>query len=101
MSKTLVPIRQDVIFQFLSEVSKQGNFKEKTSWGFEVTRGRQHFEEEGHRIGKVVAVGPECKQVKTGMEVVIQKLMWTNQFGVEGKQYWKTDESKVLAVIEK
>lgn len=101
MSKALQPIRKDVIFQFLTEVTKQGNFKETTGWGFEVVRGKQHFEEEGHRMGHVVAVGPDCTDVTPGMDVVIQKLMWTNQFSIDGKQYWKTDEDKVLAVVEK
>lgn len=98
MSYPIKPVNADILFVFTDDVTHDGIFKESTDWGFEIkldeTRGA------GHRFANVVAVGPKCSTVAAGMTVVVESLMWTKQLDVYGKQCWKTDESKILALVE-
>jgi co-chaperonin GroES (HSP10) len=99
MTYPLNPIHKDVVFQFEEGVSASGTFKEKTDWGFEIKEDATQGGD-SHRIVNVIATGPECVNVQAGMKVVVEALMWTNQFDVNGSQYWKTDESKIIAIMD-
>lgn len=99
MACPLKPIHKNIIFIFEDSVSATGSFKEKTDWGFEIKEDQTYGGNE-HRIAKIVSTGPECTIVKPGMTVIIEALMWSNQFDIDGTQHWQTDETKIVAVID-
>lgn len=96
-------IHKDVIFQFEGEITtrtvsgiQQTLFKEMTSWGFEYSNTKDSMETS--RWGNVVAVGPEVKDIKAGMRVLIEPLKWTNAFEINNTKYWKTNIDHVLLI---
>lgn len=95
-------IRNHVIFQFEEEKTKHmgiSQFKESTDWGFEFATTLDGME--NARWVRVIAVGPEADlDVQPGMRVCVDKLMWSNEFEVDGEKYWRTDSDQILMVEE-
>ena len=50
------------------------------------------------RWGVVKFCGPDCKSVKEGDHVVIDKHKWTTGFKVNGVEYWRTSEPHIIAI---
>ncbi len=50
------------------------------------------------RWGVVKFCGPDCKIVKEGDHVVIEKHKWTIGFKVNGVEYWRTSEPHIIAI---
>lgn len=89
-------ILNHIIFQFNEEVDAKGFFKKKTDWGLEI-RGHVDDSAKSPRWVTVVKAGPECKFVQPGDQILVKPLMWSVRFTYEGQQYWRTDETKLVA----
>ena len=96
MSK-LKPLGQGFIFSFFSDTAK-GQFIERNSGAIILTY--QDLDNQGKyaRWGKVVAVGSEVEGFGPGDIVLIEALQWTKGFDFEDTRYWKSDETKVIAI---
>jgi galactose mutarotase-like enzyme len=97
-------IRNSILFAFLQKENNKGYFQEETKWGFTIaadkSRQKSGFDQsvkEG-RWAKVLLVGPECEEVKTGDYVCLEPQMWTNGFQYDGIKIRKSDESKVMII---
>ncbi len=97
-----IPIRNHFIFQFESKRTKHmgvNQFQEETDWGFEFVRVDDTTQ--SARWVTVLAVGPECDpNVQPGMRVLLDKLMWSEAFEVDGEEYWRSDSDQVLLIDE-
>lgn len=92
-------LHNHVIFQFIDKLSTKGfkHFAEKTDWGFEFED--KSISLEHCRWVKVVSVGEDVPEdIKPGMEVLVDKLKWTNAVKINGEDYWRTDSDHVLMV---
>lgn len=89
-------IHGDIIFEFCDTVSN-GGFVNQTSWGLQIVN---KIEDVKHaRWGKILNLGPDVRILaKIGDYILIQPLMWTTKFTYNGKDLWKTNDEKVLAV---
>ena len=96
MTLDINPLRQGVVFQFIEETTTT-RFINSTRSGLLVS-AQDGQQAQRPRWGKVVAIGPEVKEVKPADYVLIESGMWTTGFYVDGKRFWKTDESKVLGI---
>lgn len=92
----IVPILNNVLFVFVDSVSK-GQFQETTESGITIVSDRKRSAEKT-RWAKVLAVGPNCKEVEKGDVICIEPLMWSLGFKHDGVEIWKTDETKVMCV---
>lgn len=94
---TIFPIKNNVLFQFLDEISgpKRKFTDRKTEGG--IILPVLDSGQKSPRWGKVLAAGPEA-DVKVGEYVLIETLMWSNGTQVDGVKLWKTDDSKVMLV---
>lgn len=52
------------------------------------------------RWGKVLAVGDMVTDFVPGQWVLIEPLQWTTEIRFQDRKYWKSDETKVLAVTD-
>lgn len=102
---TIRCIRDGILFAFLQQTTAHGMFVDQTKWGFELTPGsylhgkdREHFQRamDIGRWAKVLAVGPECKEVQVGDYICIEPTMYSNSFEYDGVKIRKTDETKVM-----
>ena len=95
----LRPLGHSFLFSFLNETS-QGRFIERNSGVVILTN--QNYNEQGTqaRWGKVLAIGSDVTDFNVGDYVLIEALQWTIQLKHEGVQYWKSDDSKVMAVTD-
>jgi co-chaperonin GroES (HSP10) len=93
----LKPLGNSFIFSFFS-VTSGGRFIERNRGKIILTN--QGLEDQGKfaRWGKVLAVGDKVKDVSVGDIVLIEALQWTKEVKFEGASYWKSDETKVLAI---
>lgn len=103
MSAKLRPLLSNIIFQFEDELATANGikqFKETTSWGFDLRSNFDH-NTKAPRWGIVVAVGPDVsEEIKEGTAILIEPLKWTEGVKLEGEHYWMTNEDQVLAVRE-
>ena len=96
---TVNPLRDTIIFQFIDETSGlQRSFTEKTASGIIIQQAASL--QKVARWGEVVAVGPDSG-VNPGEFVLIEGLQWTPRTEIDGDPYWKTDDSRILAVVDK
>lgn len=99
---TLRPIHNHIVFQFEQAKAKHmgiTQFKEETDWGFEYANTDDSLET--GRWGRVAFVGHEVpEEIKPGMRVCVEKLMWSNEFEFEGELYWRTDYNQILLIDE-
>lgn len=94
----IMPINNNIIFTFVDRVNSKGEFeREKTESGILL---QSSFDESAKspRWVNVVAVGPECKHVKVGMQALLPNLRWTSHIEVEERKVWRSDETQVVAV---
>lgn len=50
------------------------------------------------RWGVVKCCGPDCKVIKEGDHIIVEKHKWTSGFKVNGIEYWRTSEPFIQAV---
>lgn len=87
-----------IIFQFIDVDVRNGRFLETSQGG--IYLGSSHDSNaKSPRKGKVIAVGSKVQDVQVGQTVLIEPLMWSEGFKSEGQMYWKTAESKVMAIV--
>lgn len=95
---TLTPIYDVILFQFIDETSgtKRG-FTDVTKSGIIIHQATSL--QKVARWGKVLAAGPDSA-VEPGQYVLIEALQWTLRSEVDGHPVWKTDDSRILAVVD-
>lgn len=91
-------LHDSIIFSFEDAISN-GRFMEKTASGLYLGFVKEDSAS-APRYGRVAAVGPRVVEVKVGQRVLIEALMWSDAFVVNGVKYWKTAEEKVMAIDE-
>lgn len=84
-----------IIFKFVQDTDNH-SFENKTDWGLVLKAPTQDAGQP--RWGKVVTVGPNVESVSTDDYVLVEPLMWTNFFEIEGSKYWRTNEEKVMLI---
>lgn len=95
---TLNPLRDVILFEFIDETSgMQRSFTDVTKSGIIIAHAPS--QQKIARWGRVLAVGPESG-VKVGEYVLIEALQWTTRTEVDGLIIWKTEDSRVLAVVD-
>lgn len=93
----LKPLNDGFLFTFCSDTSG-GNFIEKNKGAIILTNQDLEIQGKYARWAKVVAVGDKITDFAIDDIVLIEPLQWTKGFHFEGKRYWKSDQSKVLAI---
>lgn len=90
-------LNNKILFKFLEDI-QDGNLKQKTEWGFEV-KGT-HDDVKLPRWGVIIQSGPESK-FNEGEYILIEPLMWTDNFEIDKQKFWMTQPEKVLASSKK
>ena len=94
----LKPIHDAILFTFVDPI-KGIMFVEQTVSG--IFLGQSHVKSATTaRWAKVLAIGPEVDNCGAGDTVLVEPLMWTEGFNFQKIRIWKTDASKILAVME-
>lgn len=96
--KSIKPVKKNILFRFVQELSAQKGFENKTDWGFSVIDKRSDMQI--GRWGEVLHIGPEVKDVQVGDFIFIEPLQWTNNLTMDKKDYWMTNIDKVLLVTK-
>jgi len=91
-------LRDTIIFTFEDAVSK-GKFMDKTESGIYLGFVREDTVK-APRPGRVHAIGPLVRDVKVGDMILIEPLMWSDSYELEGVKYWNTAEEKVIGIYE-
>ena len=93
----LRPLGNAFLFSFFS-VTAGGKFVERNSGKIILTN--QDLDSQGKyaRWAKVEAVGSDVKDFRVGDIVLIEALQWTKEIRFDGKSFWKSDDSKVIAI---
>ncbi len=74
-------------------------FVEETSSGIFLGQSHQ-LSASMARWATALAVGPKVKTVTAGTKILIEPLQWTLGFTWDKVKIWKTDASKILAIME-
>lgn len=89
-------LNDTIIFSFVDRVY-HGTFVENSESGLYLGFVKEDTAK-APRFGIVKAIGPKVTLVKVGDKILIDALMWTDSYTVEGVKYWNTNEEKVLAI---
>lgn len=91
-------IHNDILFQFKDRVNSKGQFEEGQSYGGIILNANHSDSAKKPRWVKIVSLGPDVNdELRTsGIELLVEHLMWTPGVKYEGQSYWKTDDTKVL-----
>ena len=104
MSK-LRAIKNHILFQFEDNIVRRSDgysqtrsqFSETTDWGFEISSYDEGTKKP--RWGVVTSVGPDVlADIKVGSRILIEPLQWSEAIKYNNISYWRTDESKVMAL---
>lgn len=91
-------IGSHVLFQFLDEVNTRNEFKkEATSSGIIIAGDTFDSSAKEARWGRIVAVGPDVKDVEVDDEILIPALRWTEGVKYEGHRFWMTKVEEIVA----
>lgn len=97
---SLRPLKNTILFVFVDD-SASGLFISKTKSGIFLSQAPKDFDSQRvPRWGKVLSVGPQVKDIKSGDFILIEGLQWTEGFKYDDVRIWKTDEEKVMAVTD-
>ena len=94
---TLKPLTNGFLFVFCSDTAG-GQFIERNKGQIILTNKDLDSQGKFARWAKVVAIGDDVTDFCVDDIVLIEPLMWTKGFDFEGARYWKSDESKVIAI---
>lgn len=97
-------IKNHIIFHFEDEIVRKSDtgrdrtqFAESTEWGFEISNYDEGTKKP--RWVTVLSIGPAVsEEIEVGSRILVEALAWTEAIKFEGVSYWRTDESKVMAV---
>jgi len=99
MTTQVIPLNDNIMFQFLDETGgAKGKFTERSLLSGIIIPTVDSSQKQP-RWGKVVAVGPDSA-VKVGEFILITALMWTYGTELDGEKMWKTEDAKVLMVTD-
>lgn len=96
----LEPIANHVLFQFIDETEKSGQylFKNKTKWGFEISSNHQDSTKTPRWV-KIIGIGPDVPDyIQVGQVVLVDALKWTRQVDYKGLQFARTDPDNIIAI---
>lgn len=93
----LKPLGKSFIFSFFAH-TVGGKFIERNRGQIILTNQDLDTQAKFARWAKVEEVGQEITDFKKGDIVLIEALQWTTEVKFEGKSYWKSDETKVIAI---
>lgn len=95
----LQAIGKSFLFTFF-DTTAGGRFIERNSGAIILTN--QDIRQQGDlaRWGKVESIGDDVSDFQVGDIVLIEALQWTSEFRFNDKSYWKSDETKVIAIGE-
>lgn len=94
----LTSIKNHILFEFVNQVVNRA-FANETNWGFTVLDKKEDVKL--GRWAKVLHRGPEvANEIQEGNFIFIEPLAWTTKVSINKKDYWMTDDSKVLLVSE-
>lgn len=93
----LKPLGNAFLFSFFSATSG-GKFIERNSGKIILTNQDLDTQGKYARWARVEAVGSDVKDFGVGDIVLIEALQWTKEVKFEGKSYWKSDDTKVIAI---
>lgn len=91
-------IGNHITFRFNEEVDNKGHFTRYSEGGFKIPGGFDDSAKSA-RWATVVDVGPNCKEVKLGDQILIKPLAWSLRFDLNGVMTWRTDEKSLVAVV--
>lgn len=95
----LKPLGKFFLFAFTNE-TVGGKFVEKNSGRIILTNQDIASQGQFARWGQVIAIGSEVSEFGVGDYVLIEPLQWTTEVKFDNNSYWKSDESKVIAIGE-
>lgn len=93
----LKPLGNTFLFSFLNDIG-QGQFIEKNRGSILVVAPDLSKQATLARWGRVEAVGPKVTDFTVGEIVLIEALQWTIKYKIDERWFWKSDESKVMAI---
>jgi hypothetical protein len=93
----LQPIGNAFLFSFLSE-TVGGKFVGKNSGKIILTNQDLDVQGKYARWAKVTAIGSKVTDFSVGDIVLIEALKWTIEYKFNGQSYWKSDDTKVIAI---
>lgn len=94
---TLQPIGNTFLFSFLAE-TVGGKFVSKNSGQIILTNQDLDVQGKFARWVKVTAIGSKVTDFNVGDIVLIEALQWTIEYKFNGQSYWKSDDTKVIAI---
>jgi hypothetical protein len=102
----LKAICNHIIFQFEDNIvtkhdhgKTRSQFSEETDWGFEISSYDEGTKTP--RWGIVTSIGPAVEEdISIGSRILIEPLQWTEAVELEDGNYWRTDETKIIAIDE-
>jgi exosome complex RNA-binding protein Rrp4 len=93
----LQPIGNTFLFSFLTETIG-GKFVSKNSGRIILTNQDLDVQGKFARWVKVTAIGPRVTDFVVGDIVLVEALQWTIEYKFNGQSYWKSDDTKVIAI---
>jgi co-chaperonin GroES (HSP10) len=94
---SLRPLGKSFLFEFFA-TTYGGQFVDRNKGRIILTNQDLSTQATHARWVKVVAVGEKVKDVAVGDIALVEALQWTTELKYEGKSYWKSDETKVIAL---
>lgn len=94
------PLRDNILFKFKDQTTKDGFFLNIHKSGIVLDMGRDHKRSgELCREATVTNVGADVEEFKAGDTIVIQNLMWTKGFNYNNERHWMTRPENIVGVI--
>jgi hypothetical protein len=95
----LRPVKNTFLFEFFA-TTYGGKFVDRNSGKIILTNQDISTQATQARWGRVTAIGEKVTDFNVGDIVLIESLQWTLEMKFEGKSYWKSDDTKVIAIGE-
>jgi len=100
----LKPIKNNIFFKFVDKlVTDQSDNRvfETVSENGIVMMGNYDDSAKSNRWVEVLEVGPDVTpEIKTGSMICVEALQWTERSTLDGEDFWRTNDEKVLVVRE-
>ena len=96
--KNLKVLHDNIIFQFVEEVTDKGAFKQQVGSLTVVENADKQADKP--RWAKVLMVGDEVTKIEPNEFIYIKPLQWTPHMKFNKEMIWATDESQVIMKTE-
>lgn len=93
----LKAIGKTFLFRFKND-TYGGKFVERSQGQIILTNQDLSHQAKVARWVEVVAVGEQVESIKPGDTVLVEALQWTIEMKFGGSSYWKSDETKIVAI---